>query len=67
MARQGVTEEEAVDILERVDESRENYIKRFTGKSRYDARNYDLSLNVDGLTEDQAVEIILSYLSQISD
>lgn len=67
MARQGVTEEEAADILERVDESRENYIKRFTGNSRYDARNYDLAINVDGLTEDQAVEIILSYLSQISD
>ena len=66
-ARQGVTEEEAVDILERVDESRENYIKRFTGNSRYDARNYDLAINVDGLTEDQAVEVILSYLSQISD
>ena len=67
MEKQGVSEQEATDIVEKVDESRENYIKRFTGKSRYDARNYDLSINVDGLTEDQAVEIILSYLSQVSD
>lgn len=67
MERQGVSEQEAADIVERVDESRENYIKRFTGNSRYDARNYDLSINVDGLTEDQAVEIILSYLSQVLD
>ena len=67
MARQGVTEKEAEEILEKVDESRENYIKRFTANTRYDARNYDLAINVDGLTEDQAVEVILSYLSQISD
>lgn len=64
MERQKVSEEEAKDIIEKVDESRENYIKRFTGTSRYDARNYDLSLNVTGLTEDQAVDIILSYLDK---
>ncbi len=65
MAKQNVSEKEAEDIIERVDESRENYIKRFTGKSRYDSRNYDLSLNVDNLTEDQAAEVILSYLEKV--
>ena len=65
MERQKVSEEEAKDIIEKVDESRENYIKRFTGTSRYDARNYDLSLNVTGLTEDQAVDIILAYLGKV--
>ena len=65
MQRQNVSEQEAKEIIEKVDESRENYIKRFTGTSRYDARNYDLSLNVTGLTEDQAVDIILSYLDKV--
>jgi cytidylate kinase len=65
MARQGVSKEEAEDIMERVDESRENYIKRFTGSSRYDTHNYDLALNVDGLTEDQAVDVILAYLDRV--
>ncbi len=41
---------------------RENYIKRFTSKSRYDVRNYDLAINVDSLTEDAAVDCILQFI-----
>lgn len=62
MTKQGVTKAEAEDILDKVDKSRENYIKQFTGKSRYDARNYNLTLNVDGLSEDEAVDVILRYI-----
>lgn len=62
MTKQGVTKAEAEDILDKVDKSRENYIKQFTGKSRYDARNYSLTLNVDGLSEDEAVDVILRYI-----
>lgn len=66
IARQGVTEEEAVDILERVDESRENYIKRFTGNSRYDARNYDLVMNVGDMSDEDAVACILKFIKYAS-
>ena len=46
-----------------MDCGRENYVKRFSGLSRYDARNYDLVLNMDQLQdEDEAVAIILKYL-----
>jgi len=65
MAKQSITKEEAALIVEDVDKSRENYVKRYTGKSRYDARNYDLVLNVDGLTEDEAANIILEYIKAL--
>lgn len=62
MKKQGLTEESAVAIIEDIDKARENYIQRFTGTSRYDARNYDLVLNADGHTEEQLADMILSYI-----
>lgn len=62
MARQNLSEAEAAEAIAKVDEGRENYVKRYTGSSRYDARNYDLVLNMDGLTVDDAVEVILDYI-----
>ena len=47
-----------------IDKMRENYVKRYTDKSRYDLRNYDLCLNMEGLTEEQAVDIILKALGK---
>lgn len=29
---------------------REDYIRRYTGTTRYDTRNYDLVINMDGMT-----------------
>lgn len=63
MQKQGLTEESAIGLIKDVDEARENYIQRYTGASRYDARNYDLVLNADGHTEEQLAGIILAYLS----
>lgn len=62
MRKQHITEEQAAAVIDSVDQSRETYIKRYTGTSRYDARNYDLVINIDRLTEDEAVELILSYI-----
>jgi len=62
MKKQGLTEESAVAIIKDIDKARENYIQRFTGTSRYDARNYDLVLNADGHTEEQLADMILSYI-----
>ena len=63
MRKQNMTEEAAVALIEDIDKKRENYIQRYTGASRYDIRNYDLVLNADGHTEEQLVDIILSYLA----
>ena len=62
MERQGKNAEEAEKIIRRGDEMRENYVQRYTSTSRYDSRNYDLVLNVDGLSSDEAVDIILAYI-----
>ena len=58
MRKQGLTREQAIEVIGRVD-------KRYTGKSRYDARNYHLCLDVDNLSEDDAVDIILDYINKM--
>jgi len=60
--KRNISAEEARKIIAQVDEGRENYIKKYTGTSRYDTRNYDLVINMDDHTEDEAVEIILKYI-----
>ena len=63
MAKQHLSEQEAAEAIDRVDEGRENYIKRYAGTSRYDVRNYDLVINMDNVPdENAAVELILEYL-----
>ena len=62
MRRQQLSREEAAAAIERVDQARENYVQRCTGKSRYDARNYDLVLKMDNLSEDDAVKLILKFI-----
>ena len=61
---QNMSKEEARLVIEKVDKMRENYVKEFTGTSRYDARNYQLVLSMDELTEDAAVDIIMLYLAR---
>lgn len=62
--KQHLNETEAETVMDSIDESRDNYVKRYTGKSRYDSRNYDLVINADNHTEDEIVDIILSYIKQ---
>ena len=62
MRKQGITAEEAKKTIEKIDVQRENYINKYTGTSRYDTRNYDLVINMEGKTEDQIANLILMYL-----
>ena len=64
MQRQGVDRKQAEATIKEVDAQRENYVKHFAGVSRYDARNYDLVLRIDGMSEDDAVACILDYLGR---
>ena len=66
MHRQNVSEQEARDIITKMDASRETYIKKYEDTSRYDTRNYQLVISMDDLTEDDAVEIILDYINRTS-
>ena len=60
---QNMSREEARMTIEKVDQMRENYINEQTGLSRYDTRNYQLVLNMDELTEDAAVDVIMAYIN----
>lgn len=64
MDKQNLSRQKAEEVIDSVDKARDNYVKRYTGQSRYDARNYHIVLNMDYITEDQAVEMILSYLGK---
>ncbi|MBO4418145.1 MAG: cytidylate kinase-like family protein [Bacteroidales bacterium] len=64
MSRQGISEAEAAEIINKLDSARENYVKRYAGVSRYDLRNYDVVLNADDHSEDALADIIMSYISR---
>jgi len=66
MQRQNVDEQEARDIIERMDTSRETYIQKYEDTSRYDTRNYQLVISMDELDEDDAVDLIMDYINRSS-
>ena len=66
MSRQNVTELKARDIIAKLDADRETYIKKFEDTSRYDARNYQLVISMDDLSEDDAVDVIMDYIDRTS-
>lgn len=64
MDKQSLSREDAIHVIKAIDEGRDNYVKRFTSLSRYDMRNYDLLLDMDYLSEDEAVEKILAFIGK---
>lgn len=64
MKVRNMSRDEAMAAIEKFDKGREAYTKKFSGKSRYDARNYDLVINVSDMDEDKVVELILDYIEK---
>jgi len=62
MRKQSLSEKEAIEVIEKVDKMRENYVNKYTKSSRYDTRNYDLVISSAGHTEDQIVDIIMAFI-----
>jgi cytidylate kinase len=62
MAKQGLSVKEAKKVIKEVDETREEYMKNNAHTSRYDTRNYDLVIKMDGKTEEQVADLILSFI-----
>ena len=60
--KQNMTEDEARKTIEQVDKMRENYVKKYTGTSRYDTRNYQLVITADGKTEEEIADMIMRYI-----
>ena len=59
---QNMSKEEARMTIDKVDQVRENYVNDQARTSRYDTGNYQLVLSMDEITEDAAVETILTYI-----
>jgi cytidylate kinase len=65
MSKRGISMQKALDVIDEVDAGREAYIKKYSDKSRYDTRNYQLVISMDELSEDAAVDIIIAYLNGV--
>ena len=63
--RQHVTTQHAIDIIDELDAGREAYIRKYSDKSRYDTRHYQLVLSMDDLSEDDAVNVIMAYVEGV--
>ena len=62
MTRQNLSREDAIEVINKVDDRRETYVKTFCKTSRYDTRNYDLVISMEHLKEEDAVDIIMDYV-----
>jgi len=60
--KQGIEPEIAEKVIDEVDKMRKNYVLKYAGTSRYDTRNYQLVVTVDGKSEDQIVDLIMQYI-----
>lgn len=58
----GFGEKEIEKRIAEIDKYRENYYRHFTGKSLYDANNYDLCLNSGSRTVDELADFVALYI-----
>ena len=56
--------ESAEEMIESSDHNRERYVKRISGRSWYDARNYHLSIDMSQVGFDESEEMIASLLKK---
>lgn len=56
--RLNISEGKADELIRKVDDERETFTRKFSGRSRYDARNYDLVLNVSDLEPSHVARFI---------
>lgn len=62
MRKKGLSKDEAMKLINTVDNMRERYVKNFAHTSRYEARNYDLVIRMDGKSEEEVADLILKYI-----
>ena len=62
MRKKNISEEEAAKLIDKVDNMRKEYVKKYAYTSRYDSRNYDLVINMEGKTEEQVANYILNFI-----
>jgi len=62
MERQGISEQEAVKYIDRLDKYRNSYYMYHTGRQWKNPENYDLCLNTESLGLDHCVELIKKFV-----
>ena len=62
MKKQLLSHENAEKVIKKVDKMRENYVKTYAETSRYDTRNYDFVISMEGHTGDEIVDLIMQYI-----
>jgi len=60
--REGIDEKAAARYVDETDEARETFTKYFAGVSRYDARNYDIVINVSRFTAEEVAAFLADKL-----
>lgn len=60
IAKHKLDEKAAAERIDEIDKARENFTKYFAGSSRYDTRNYDLSINVSRYS----IEEVATFLAE---
>lgn len=63
MLTEGVSEREALRLMEKKDRQRRSYFKYWTQKEWLDRSNYDLELNTSALSPDACARILLTAMS----
>ena len=64
MSKTDMKDKDVRKLMVKIDKARETYTQSFAQCSRYDARNYDLVVNVTGMNVADAVEFIYNFLKE---
>lgn len=65
IAEQNVSEAEAKKIISRADKKRRSYYNYYTNREWGNISNYQMTLNLSSLSEQNAVDIIMNYVNTI--
>lgn len=60
--KQNLSKEEAEKVINDIDNQRDTFVKSVTGKSRLDAHNYDLVINITGMNPEQVTEFLANII-----
>lgn len=63
----GVSEKEAVKIIEKTDKERSDYYRHYTGRDWTNAKNYNLCLDTSDMSYDKCVDIIKGYIKLLEE
>lgn len=62
--KQNLSREEAEKVINDIDNRRDTFVKNVTEKSRLDAHNYDLVINITGMNPEQVTEFLADIIQE---